>query len=986
MSLLLTLVCCSALGSPTAEANPLTFERTFKEEPGLSKLADQAVRQFENVGASYRATSPSQRYQTKFSPNGAVTISPAKSSFSVNVASIGFGAASQKTTAPTVSTGKDAAGWPKLTYSRPELSEWYVNEKGAMHHWLQVPNRPKTAVGNLWVKMSVSGADELRTVSDTAVEVRTDSQKLTYRDLKVWDADYKPVRARLEVSGQSIYFNVQDAGARYPITIDPTWTQEGKLVASDGVTNDFLGFSVAVDGDYAIAGAYFADPGGQANAGAAYVFKRTSGTWAQEAKLTADTPAGGAQFGWAVDIEGDRAIVGAFAASPGGVTEAGLAYVFSRSGNAWTQQSVLAAPDAELVDRFGYSVAIDGSIAVVGAYLENPGGVNNAGSAYVFRESSGTWAFEAKLSASNRAASDQFGLSVDVLGSRIAVGANLADTGVSNGGSAYIYDFRSPNWEEAATLVSSDVVTGDSFGRSVALGSDQCIVGANNSDPSGFSNAGAAYVFQYTTPAWSQEAKLVAPAPSDGALFGFDVAISGSTAVVGAYFADPEGFSDAGAAYVFTESSNVWTLDATVTASDKAGGDRFGYSVSIDGGTILVGAPNANIGTQTDAGAAYAFLASVATINSSVSFPVLGIPGSKSTTGTVNLASAVSADTPVSLSSNLSSLIVPASVTVFAGQNFATFPVTSTTVTTDTLGTVTATGTGISSSQGNLTIRTPRVGKIVYNKSSLIYGQTAIGTVSLQAVAPAGGIEVTLTYDTAGVISGPSSVMIPAGTTTKTFTVTAQSVGSAIVVKTEAFPSFNEKSASITVSPLTFGISSVDSVLLQGQATTGKVLLANPAPVGGLTFNLSASQSRFVVPTNVFVPESATEVTFPITAGPLPVASGFVTASIAGLSESTAMSIIEMDIQSIALSPSTVSAGAPTTATVTLISVSPVDTVVSLSLQKPTLASVPASIIIPAGMLTGTFSLTTYAGKTGVFSVYGRIGTKGTKGTKITIN
>jgi len=952
--------------------------RDFDQAPGLFQQVERAERKFEKSGDNFLAQSPRQLYSASFARSGQVTLLSDAARLNLKITSFGFGSDAKPTSAPSPLIGADARGWPKLTYSRPGISEWYVNEKNALHHWMQVVERPRSASGNLWVKLSVSGADGIRSLSDESVEVKSNGTNLTYRDLKVWDADARPVPARLEVSGQSIYFNIEDSNARYPITIDPIWTQEGKLTASDAVASDNAGHVVALDGDTAVVGSLNADLGVNfGNAGAVYVFKRTGTTWAQQAKLTASSSGRNARFGTSVDIDGDKVIVGAPGVVVGIARDAGLAYVFTRSGSTWSQSAILSAPDIAQSDLFGSSVAISGSTAVVGSPQEDPGNISNAGSAYVFTSSNDTWSYNSKLAASDAAAADNFGVSVDILSTRIVVGASGASA-------AYTFNFRNPNWEQEAILVGTDTLLDDGFGRSVALNGDRCVVGANNADPNAASNAGAAYVFKYTTPTWSQEGKLIASDSSVGAQFGWDVAISGSTVAVGAYFADPDGVVDACSAYVFTEASGTWTQDAIVVSSDKASSDRFGHSVDIDGTTLLAGAPFANLGSTSDAGAAYAFLATTP-ISTTVTFPTAGITGTKAAVGTVTLASPAATDTVVSLSSNVSALIVPASTTVLAGRSTATFAVSSTAVTSDTVATVSASGTGLTSSQGSLIVRTPRVGKVAYDKGSLIMGQTATGTVTLQAVAPTGGTLVTLTYTGLG-ITGPSSITIPAGASTGTFSVLADTVLSETVVKTEAFPSFSEKSATLTVSPLVFGISSSSSVLLQGQAGTGTITLATPAPAEGVSFSLSSTQNRFILPASVTVPEGELSVSFPVVAGSLPIPSGKVTATMGGLSLAMTISIIELDVQSIALNPSTVSAGSSTTATVTLTAPSPTDTVVFLSLQKPTLASVPASIVIPAGSTSGTFTMNTFVGKTGFFSVYARIGTKGTKGTKITIN
>jgi hypothetical protein len=970
VSLIVALSCLTVL-TPQSSTG-------FDEAPGLLQQVERAERGFERSGDNFLAQAPRQQYSASFAANGQVTIQADTAKVDLKLTSFGFGADSNRTGVPSRAIGRDAEGWPKLTYSRPGIAEWYVNEKNALHHWMQIAERPRAASGNLWVKLSVSGADSIRSLSDESVEVKANGTNLSYRDLKVWDADARPVPARLEVSGQSIYFNVEDSGARYPITIDPIWTQEGKLTASDPVASDNAGHAVALDGDTAVVGSYNADLGVNfGNAGAVYVFTRTGTTWTQQAKLSASSPGRNGRFGTAVDIEGDQLIVGAATAQVGLSRDAGVAYVFTRTSGTWTQRSVLSAPDIAQSDLFGSSVAISGSTAVVGSPQEDPGNISNAGSAYVFTSSNDTWSYHSKLVASDAAGSDNFGVSVDILSTRIVVGASGASA-------AYTFNFRNPNWEQEAILVGTDTLSDDGFGRSVALNGDRCVVGANNADPNAASNAGAAYVFKYTTPAWSQEGKLIASDAAAGAQFGWDVAISGSTVAVGAYFADPDGVVDAGSAYVFTEASGTWTQDAMVVSSDKASGDRFGHSVDIDGTTLLAGAPFANLGSTSDAGAAYAFLATTP-ISTTVTFPTAGITGTKATMGTITFASPAVSNTVVSLSSNVSALIVPASATVLAGASTATFAVSSTAVTSDTTATVTASGTGITSSQGSLIVRTPRVGKVAYDKNSLIIGQTAIGTVTLQAVAPAGGTAVALTYSGSG-ITGPSSITIPAGASSGTFSVLAGSVGSESIVKTEAFPSFSEKSTTINVSPLVFGISSSRNVLLQGQEATGTLTLATPAPTGGLSFSLSSTQNRFTLPASVTVLEGELTATFPVRAGSLPIAGGAITATMGGLSQSMTISIIELDVQSVSLNPSTVAAGSSTTGTITLTAPSPTDTLVMLSLQKPTLASVPASILIPAGMLTGTFTVNTFPGKTGTFSVYGRIGTKGTKGTKITIN
>ena len=154
-----------------------------------------------------------------------------------------------------------------------------------------------------------------------------------------------------------------------------------KLLASDAQANDYFGGSVAVSGDTAVIGARYEDTGGS-NAGAAYVFTRSGGSWTQQAKLLASDAQSSDYFGVSVAVSGDTAVIGAYGEATGG-SYAGAVYVFTRSGGAWTQQAKLLASDAQSSDQFGVSVAVSGDTAVIGARYEDTGG-SDAGAVYVF--------------------------------------------------------------------------------------------------------------------------------------------------------------------------------------------------------------------------------------------------------------------------------------------------------------------------------------------------------------------------------------------------------------------------------------------------------------------------------------------------------------------------------------------------------------------------------------------------------------------------
>ena len=393
--------------------------------------------------------------------------------------------------------------------------------------------------------------------------------------------------------------------------LTPVRSQQAKIQASDRQASDKFGYSVSIsgDGNTAIAGAYNEDTGAT-DAGSAYIFTRSGTTWTQQAKIQASDKQAYDQFGQVVSISsnGNTAIVGAYTEDTGG-SSAGAAYIFTRSDTTWTQQAKIQASDKATNDLFGYSVSIsgDGNTAIAGALFEEYGG-----SAYIFTRSGTTWTQQAKIQASDRQASDFFGSSVSISsnGNTAIVGAMFEDTGGSSAGAAYIFTRSGTTWTQQVKIQASDKQASDNFGVSVAISDDgnTAIVGAYTEDTGG-TNAGAAYIFTRSGTTWTQQAKILASDRQASDFFGHSVAISsnGNTAIAGAYNEDT-GATDAGSAYIFTRSGTTWTQQARIQASDKQASDNFGWSVAIsdDGNTTIAGAYNEDTG-GTDTGAAYIF-------------------------------------------------------------------------------------------------------------------------------------------------------------------------------------------------------------------------------------------------------------------------------------------------------------------------------------------------------------------------------------------
>ena len=477
--------------------------------------------------------------------------------------------------APTVTVPVDNATnqGSSVSFTSSAFSTQKAGDTHASSDWEVSTNSGFTAV----VKSSYSDA--------------TNKTNITFSGLSVSTTYYMRVRYRSSSGKVGDWSGTKVFSTKSSFVAS---SEQAKLTASDAAANDFFGWSVSLssDGNTAIVGAYYKN----FYTGAAYIFTRSGTTWTQQAKLTASDAATSDYFGYSTSLssDGNTAIVGAHAKK----SSTGAAYIFTRSGTTWSQQAKLTASDAATSDFFGVSVSIssDGNTAIVGAHAKN----SYTGAAYIFTRSGTTWTQQAKPTASDAATSDYFGTSTSLSsdGNTAIVGAHAKN---SNTGAVYIFTRSGTTWTQQAKLTASDGATNDYFGWSVSLSSDgnTAIVGAYGKN----SNTGAAYIFTRSGSTWSQQAKLTASDGAGGDNFGTSTSLSsdGNTAIVGANGKN----SATGAAYIFTRSGTTWSQQAKLTASDGAGGDYFGQSVSLssDGNTSIVGAHGKNSGT----GAAYIY-------------------------------------------------------------------------------------------------------------------------------------------------------------------------------------------------------------------------------------------------------------------------------------------------------------------------------------------------------------------------------------------
>ncbi|RYI27790.1 MAG: hypothetical protein EON48_06055 [Acetobacteraceae bacterium] len=640
---------------------------------------------FQPIEGGWQARNPGQQWTTKFDRRGFVA-EPRDGGWQWGLELRSYGYTGQVRTISGTPAVK--ADGQRLSCQRDAaLQEWWVNDARGLEHGFTVLERPAAPPGAqaspLHFLLAVRGSLVAEVGADgQGVEFRdaAGTTVLTYAGLTVWDADGRLFSSRFAPAEGGVRLLVEEHGARYPLTIDPIAQQAYLKPGAFGSkqAGDIFGVAVAVSGDTVVIGAYEEDSGSTGvnstpdesapGSGAAYVYVRSAGVWTQQAYLkpaAVGTSQAGDSFGYSVAVAGDTVVVGApyegsdstgvNSAPNEDVFHSGAAYVYVRSGSAWTQQAYLkpaAVGTSQDSDQFGWSVAVSGDTVVVGANLEDSsttgvnstpnddGNASSSGAAYVFARSGSAWTQEAYLkpaAVGTSQVNDQFGYSVAVSGDTVVVGAWLEDSsslGVNStpdesaglSGAACVFVRGAGVWTQQAYLKPAIVGTmqgGDNFGFSVGVSGDTVVVGApaeassttgvNSTPNEGASFAGAAYVFQRSATVWTQQAYLKPAAVGASQVndqFGYSVGVSGDTVVVGAVgersattgvnSTPNEDVNAAGAACVFVRSANAWTQQAYLkpaAVGTSQGNDQAGWSVAISGDTVVVGAVGEDSGS-----------------------------------------------------------------------------------------------------------------------------------------------------------------------------------------------------------------------------------------------------------------------------------------------------------------------------------------------------------------------------------------------------
>ena len=366
----------------------------------------------------------------------------------------------------------------RIEYERGALTEWYINGPLGLEQGFTLAQPPGKASGKtndlpLTLALAFSGDSTAELdAAGTALTLKGKNGQATARisGLVAYDAAGRALPGRFALHGDELLLQVDDAGAQYPLVVDP-FVQQAELTASDGAAGDQFGFSIALsgDGNTAVVGAFGHTVNGNVYPGAAYVFTNSGGNWSQQAELSASDGAAGDWFGDSVALSGDgnTAVLGASGHAVNGNQIQGAAYVFTNSAGSWSQQAELTASDGVYDDEFGISVALssDGNTALVGALFHTVNGnTNYQGAAYVFANSAGSWSQQQELTASDGAGGDLFGNSVTLSsdGNTALAGAPYHTVnGNANQGAAYTF-VNSPN--PTTTTIASNPIP-SSYGQ-----------------------------------------------------------------------------------------------------------------------------------------------------------------------------------------------------------------------------------------------------------------------------------------------------------------------------------------------------------------------------------------------------------------------------------------------------------------------------------------------------------------------------------------
>lgn len=382
---------------------------------------------------------------------------------------------------------------------------------------------------------------------------------------------------------------LKSASKTFTVNVTDACLVEKKIYAGTVKAQDNFGDFVAIDGNYAVVAATGDDTLGT-DAGALNAYQLVGGQWQFTHKIVMDDGAAGEKIG-SIAMRGGRLIVG----DPLQNGMRGAVYIYELSGNTWVKTAKLtlgASQSPTVQDLFGYSVDISGDWAIAGAYqYTTTSNIFGAGSLFVYHKVGGVWQQSQQLFSPTPTNFEQFGFSADIEGDRLVVGAPADDSQLDGPGAVYSYRLSGSTWayENAVLGTGTNGITNNSkFGFSVALTNNTLVVGAPYAKGAA-NSSGAVYVYNHTGAAWGTPQKISAPGGASGDEFGYDIAINNSNLVIASRLSDSKDLDRAGSVYQYKLSAGKYALAFRIFARDRAARDYFGSSLDLSGSTVLIG-------------------------------------------------------------------------------------------------------------------------------------------------------------------------------------------------------------------------------------------------------------------------------------------------------------------------------------------------------------------------------------------------------------
>jgi hypothetical protein len=506
-----------------------------------------------------RSANPQQKLSTRFTRD-AVVLTKGNARWQMSLRGFGYGNSLKipDSVAPQASANR-------VEYRRGSLTEWYVNGPAGLEQGFTINQPPGKPNGQpLTIALAVFGDMSVAKQNNNSLTFagRNGNPELRYAGLTAYDATGKELPARLELRDKRLTLKVADAGAQYPVVVDP-WVQLAELTPSDAQKYDHFGTAVSISGNTVVVGSYKPDA-----VSVLYVFVKPDSGWSNMTETAQLTEANGPEedgFGNNVSISGDTVVAGVSQAVAGSNPFQGKALIFVKPAGGWkdmTESATLTASDGAEFDQFGDAVAIAGDTITVGAYARN----DYAGAAYVFVKPAGGW----------------------------------------------------KDMTQTAELTPSDPQDDGAVGTSISVASNFVVAGSIVQVGS-HSEQGAAYVFVKPSAGWAdmtQTAKLTASNGQAGDMLSLAVAVDAAADTVVAGAPGVGDYAHPGAAYVFVKPASGWadmTETAELTRHCRTQGcaekGALGSSVSLtaDGGAAFVGAPDLTVGSNVNQGAIFEF-------------------------------------------------------------------------------------------------------------------------------------------------------------------------------------------------------------------------------------------------------------------------------------------------------------------------------------------------------------------------------------------